>query len=85
MSLFDVVIDGTKIRQAKPNPEVFLRAARELDIPPASCVVFEDSEAGIEAARRAGMGSVGIGKPITLKDADMVIAGLYQLAVLTVL
>jgi beta-phosphoglucomutase len=85
MSLFDVVIDGTKVRQAKPNPEVFLRAARELDIPPASCVVFEDSEAGIEAARRAGMGSVGIGKPITLKDADMVIAGLYQLAVLTVL
>lgn len=85
MSLFDVVIDGTKVRQAKPNPEVFLRAAQELDIPPASCVVFEDSEAGIEAARRAGMGSVGIGKPITLKDADMVIAGLYQLAVLTVL
>jgi beta-phosphoglucomutase len=84
-SLFDVVIDGDKIQQAKPNPEVFLRAAQELDIPPASCVVFEDSEAGIKAARRAGMGSVGIGKPITLKDADMVIAGLYQLAVLTVL
>jgi beta-phosphoglucomutase len=56
-----------------------------LDIPPASCIVFEDAEAGIEAARRAGMGAVGIGRPIALKDADMVIAGLYQLAVLTVL
>jgi len=54
---------------------VFLRAARELDIPPASCIVFEDAEAGIEAARRAGMGAVGIGKPATLKDADMVMAG----------
>ena len=85
MSLFDVVIDGTKVRQAKPNPEVFLRAASELDIPPASCIVFEDAEAGIEAARRAGMGAVGIGRPIALKDADMVVAGLYQLVVLTVL
>jgi beta-phosphoglucomutase len=84
MSLFDVVIDGAKVKQAKPNPEVFLRAARELDIPPASCIVFEDAEAGIEAALRAGMGAVGIGKPIALKDADMVMAGLYQLVVLTV-
>jgi beta-phosphoglucomutase len=84
MSLFDVVIDGAKVKQVKPNPEVFLRAARELDIPPASCIVFEDAEAGIEAALRAGMGAVGIGKPIALKDADMVMAGLYQLVVLTV-
>jgi beta-phosphoglucomutase len=84
MSLFDVVIDGVKVKQAKPNPEVFLRAARELDIPPASCIVFEDAEAGIEAALRAGMGAVGIGRPIALKDADMVMAGLYQLVVLTV-
>jgi beta-phosphoglucomutase len=84
MSLFDVVVDGTKVNQAKPDPEVFLRAARELDIPPAGCIVFEDAEAGIEAARRAGMGSVGIGKPIALKDADMVVAGLYQLVVVAV-
>jgi beta-phosphoglucomutase len=82
-SLFDVVIDGNKVVQAKPNPEVFLRAACELEIPPASCIVFEDAEAGIEAAHRAGMGAVGIGKPITLKEADMVMAGLYQLVVLT--
>jgi beta-phosphoglucomutase len=84
-SLFDVIVDGNKVSKAKPDPEVFLRAASELNILPASCIVFEDAEAGIEAARRAGMGSVGIGKPITLKDADMVIGGLYQLAVLTVL
>jgi beta-phosphoglucomutase len=84
-SLFDVIVDGNKVSKAKPDPEVFLRAASELNILPASCIVFEDAEAGIEAARRAGMGSVGIGRPIALKNADMVIAGLYQLAVLTVL
>jgi beta-phosphoglucomutase len=42
-------------------------------------VVFEDAAAGIEAAQRAGMGSVGIGRPEALKQADMVIAGLDQL------
>jgi beta-phosphoglucomutase len=83
-SLFDVVIDGTRVVQAKPDPEVFLRAASELEIAPASCIVFEDAEAGIEAAHRAGMGAVGIGKPVILKEADMVMGGLYQLVILTV-
>jgi beta-phosphoglucomutase len=81
-SLFDVIIDGAKVSRAKPDPEVFLRAATELGIPPTSCVVFEDAEAGIQAALRAGMGAVGIGKPANLQDADLVIGGLYQLVVL---
>jgi len=81
--LFDVVVDGSKVTQAKPDPEVFMQAARELDVAPANCIVFEDAEAGIEAAHRAGMGAVGIGKPITLREADMVMGGLYQLVVLT--
>lgn len=80
--LFDVVVDGNKVSQAKPDPEVFLRAAAELATPPASCVVFEDAEAGIQAALRAGMGVVGIGKPARLQEADMVIEGLYQLVIL---
>jgi beta-phosphoglucomutase len=79
--LFDAMIDGNKVSKAKPDPEVFLCAAEELNIPPASCIVFEDAEAGIEAAIRAGMGTVGIGKPSALKDADMIIQGLWQLAV----
>ena len=81
-SLFDVIIDGSQVQQAKPDPEVFLRASEELRIPPENCVVFEDSEAGIEAAHRAGMEAVGIGKPEILKDADMVIRGLHQLVIL---
>lgn len=81
--LFDAIIDGNKVSKAKPDPEVFLRAASELCVPPASCVVFEDAEAGVEAALRAGMGVVGVGKSATLKEADMLIDGLYQLVALT--
>ena len=81
-ALFDVVVDGNKVKQAKPNPEVFLRAADELDIPPASCVVFEDAEAGVEAALRSGMGVVGVGDASILSKADVVIGGLIELMVL---
>ena len=80
--LFDAVVDGNKVSKAKPDPDVFLRAAQELGISPAHCVVFEDAEAGVEAARRAGMGVVGIGKPAVLKEADAVIGGLCELLVL---
>lgn len=82
-ALFDAVVDGNKVTQAKPDPEVFLRAAAELRIPPDGCVVFEDAEAGIEAARRAGMGTVGIGDPATLKEADVVIPGLFELVAIS--
>ncbi len=81
--LFDVIVDGTKVVKAKPDPEVFLHAADELGIPPANCVVFEDAEAGIEAAHRAGMGTVGIGSPSILKEADIVIPGLRELMIIS--
>jgi beta-phosphoglucomutase len=77
--LFDAVVDGTKVSAAKPDPEVFLRASEELDIPARDCVVFEDAEAGIEAARRAQMRTVGVGKPANLERADMVITGFEHL------
>lgn len=80
--LFDVIVDGHLVQRAKPDPEVFSRAAEALGISPAECVVFEDAEAGIEAAHRAGMGCVGIGDPLVLKNADVIIRGLDQLIVL---
>ncbi len=73
--LFDAVVDGNLITEAKPNPEVFLKGAEALGIVPAECVVFEDAIAGIEAARNAGMRCVGIGEPETLGLADLVIPG----------
>ena len=77
--LFDAVMDGTKVSQAKPDPEVFLEASKALQLDPADCVVFEDAEAGVEAGKAAGSKVVGIGSPEILKEADMVIPGLYEL------
>lgn len=71
---FDAIIDGTKTSVAKPDPEVFLLGAQALGVKPEECVVFEDAEAGVEAAKRAGMAVVGIGSRDNLKDADAVIA-----------
>lgn len=79
VSLFDAIIDGNSVINAKPNPEVFLKAADALKIPPNLCVVFEDSEAGIEAAKVAGMKCVGIGSPEILKHADFVVSGLDKI------
>lgn len=81
IDLFDSVVDGNKVSKAKPDPEVFLLGAKELGISPDDCVVFEDAESGIAAAKAAGMYSVGIGDAIVLKEADKVIKGLFELEV----
>lgn len=75
LDYFDAVIDGTKVCKAKPDPEVFLLGAESLQVAPKDCVVFEDAEAGIEAANRAGMYSVGVGSSSILHEADKVISG----------
>lgn len=72
---FDAVIDGTKVSKAKPDPEVFLLAAEKLGLSPGSCVVFEDAQAGVEAAKRAGMRCIGVGTSPELSGADMRIPG----------
>ena len=67
--LFDTIVDGTMVRYSKPNPEVFIQAANNLNLPASSCVVFEDAQAGIEAAKSAGMFAVGVGFDL-LKNSD---------------
>jgi len=79
--MFDVIIDGNKISKAKPDPEVFLKGAEEMDLPPSSCVVFEDAQAGIEAAIAGGMKCVGVGNPALLGRADMVIPDLKNITI----
>ena len=73
--LFDSVIDGNKVSKAKPDPEVFLKGAEELGLGPGECLVFEDAEAGVEAAHNAGMKAVGIGSRKRLPMADLNIPG----------
>jgi beta-phosphoglucomutase len=72
--MFDACVDGTMITHSKPDPEIFLLAARKLDVAPQHSVVFEDAEAGVEAAIRAGMKCVGVGSPKQLGKADMIVA-----------
>jgi len=76
---FDAVIDGNKVSRAKPDPEVFLKGASELGVSPKNCLVFEDAQAGIDAARNGGMSVIGIGKGENLKNADFVIPGFANL------
>ncbi len=58
---FDAIADGNDITHSKPNPEVFLKAAKRLNINPKDCVVVEDAEAGIEAAKKASMVAFAVG------------------------
>ncbi|MEK6265820.1 MAG: beta-phosphoglucomutase [Clostridium sp.] len=72
---FDAIIDGTKVSKAKPDPEVFLKGAQALKVLPCQCIVFEDAEAGVEAAINAGMHCIGIGSENILKKADLIFSG----------
>lgn len=67
---FDTVVSGADIRRAKPDPEIFLLAAQRLRVPPFHCVVFEDAESGVQAARAAGMKCIGVGEAERLPSAD---------------
>lgn len=57
---FDCTVSGEDVARGKPEPDIFLKAAEGLGARPEECVVFEDSPAGVEAARRAGMESVAV-------------------------
>ncbi len=78
-SWFEVVVDGTMITHSKPDPEIFLTAASRLGIKPEDCVVIEDAEAGVAAAKRAGMKCIGIGRLAQLSNADKVVDRIDQL------
>ena len=72
ITLFNAIVDGNDVTKAKPDPEVFLTAAQKLGIAPENCVVFEDSLAGIQAAKNANMIAIGIGEAAILNEADFV-------------
>lgn len=76
---FEVAVDGTMIKKSKPNPEIFLMAAQQLQVIPEDCIVVEDAEAGVEAAKSAGMKCIGVGNYRQLGKADQVIAHIKEL------
>lgn len=81
LPLFDAIVDGTMVSKAKPNPEVFLKAAEGLGLSPADCCVFEDAPAGVQAAKSAGMKVIGVGNSEVLKAADTVIPNFLNMKI----
>ncbi len=67
--LFDAVADGNQITHGKPDPEVFLLAAKKLNLPPECCLVVEEGETGVVAAKRCGMQALAVGDAENCKDA----------------
>lgn len=74
--VFGACVAAEDVRHGKPAPDVFLTAAARLGVAPARCVVVEDAEAGVEAARRAGMRAVGVGG---VRSGDVVVRALTDL------
>lgn len=72
LSYFDAIVDGNDVTNAKPDPEVFLMAAKLLNITPENSIVFEDSVAGVQAANIGNMTSIGIGEANTLHEAKYI-------------
>jgi beta-phosphoglucomutase family hydrolase len=81
---FKAIVSAEDVTHGKPDPEVFLLAARKIGVPPEHCVVFEDAHVGIEAARAARMRVVGVATTHpaeSLQDADRVVKRLDELTV----
>jgi beta-phosphoglucomutase-like phosphatase (HAD superfamily) len=73
---FKIVVNSSHISKGKPDPEIYLKTASLLKIPPKNCLVFEDAVVGVNAARAAGMKVIAITTTQSkeeLKDADMII------------
>jgi beta-phosphoglucomutase len=79
LNYFDAIVDGVSVSKAKPDPEVFLKGAEVLGMAPHECVVFEDAQAGVEAAINAGMHCIGVGHAGVLKKADFVISSFEEM------
>ncbi len=81
LDLFNPIISGEGVAMGKPNPEVFLKAAKGMALPPDRCLVIEDAAAGIEAAKRAGMKTIGVTNTVPwgkLASADLVVRSLEE-------
>ncbi|MEV5881359.1 HAD family hydrolase [Streptomyces sp. NPDC052020] len=81
LDLPEVRVTAESVGASKPDPEGFLKGAAELGVEPADCIAFEDSGAGITAARAAGMRVVGIGPRAGAHQPDVLVPDLTRLRV----
>jgi len=90
LDMFDANVCGRDFAHGKPDPEIFLTAAAELGLPPAECVVIEDAQSGVQAAKAGGMAAIGVARLndeqlLRSASADWVVTSLDELPVATVL
>jgi len=81
--VFDAVTTGEEVEFKKPDPDIFILTSKKLDMDPKNCLVFEDADAGVEAAHRAGMKVVGIVRKSgeeTLEEADITIESFKEMS-----
>ncbi|MEE1148834.1 MAG: HAD family phosphatase [Alistipes sp.] len=83
---FSAIVAGDEVTRCKPDPEIYLTAAAKLGLKPSECIVFEDAEAGIEAAKRAGIKVVALATTFSREflattDADVIVDDFTQVNV----
>mgnify|MGYP006279375187 CR=1 FL=1 len=77
--IFSTISDGNSVERSKPAPDLFLYTAEKLNVAPEDCIVIEDSEAGVEGARKAGMTVIGIGPESRVGKADYIYKSIAEL------
>jgi beta-phosphoglucomutase len=82
---FDVIVDAATIAKGKPDPEIFLTAAKLLNVEPSACIGIEDAAAGVDSIKGAGMFAVGVGSEETLAKADIIYSSTEQLSLTSIL
>lgn len=83
--MFDTIVDPAALVNGKPDPEIFIKGAKQLNLSPEECIGVEDAEAGIQSINAAGMFSVGVGTQESMKFADMFVSETAQLNVASIL
>ena len=74
--LFQAVVDGTMVKKTKPDPEVFLKAAKKMNLKSSECIVFEDAESGVIAAKKGGFHVVSVGNTNIRNIGDLFVESL---------
>jgi beta-phosphoglucomutase len=82
---FDVIVDAATIKKGKPDPEIFLTAAKLLNVDPSACIGIEDAAAGVESIKDAGMFAVGVGSVDSLAKADIIYSSTEQLSLSSIM
>ncbi len=81
---FDAIVDGNDTEKAKPNPELFLTAAKKLGLSTDEVIVVEDAESGVQAAKSGNMRCIGLGDKTILHQADHVANDLSEVSLATI-